>query len=883
MFDEYLNPPPCVDLQVPTVIAPEPFVSTDTHSSTTIDQYAPSTSTSLTTLETPPLVIPLGVEEADHDIKFAHMDNNSNVDFLIPKPSFEESSTQEPVTRPDRVMIITLKWIYKLKLDELGSVLKNKACLVARGYHQEEGIDFKESFALVARLEAIRIFSAFAAHINMVVYQMDVKTTFLNGILREEVYVSQPDGFVDPKNPNHVYKLKKALYVLKQSPPDTPMVKKSKLDEDPQGKAVDPTCYHGMIGTQMYLTANRPDLVFDDSCIALTAFADLTMRVAKIPEKVRLEQFWYSIKKVQGTDSYEFILANKKYMVNADVFRTIPDICPRVEGVNHTDVPNDDTTLAFLIKLGYKVNGKTASRRVVKKKVTIFADDNIIPDQDFALELGKSISLAKAEEEEATNRSLKSKLKGVQSITPAKQEAVDIMKALKESKKTNKRQPHTGGLSERTGTIPWVLDESTVIFATSSEGTGTKPGVPNEEKDISEADDEDDDHISDAKDDETKSDEDEIYKYKICVRKDKDVEMSNAEVEDSNKGDKEVTDAAKVDAKKTSEVKDDSKKTELPPTSSSLSFEVPHIQSPSMLRVPVSVVSEPSVLTPVQESPSIAIVTTIPPPSISTTPHVPQQTTTPIRTPPITTDAPIITSVILKIKKEQAGKQKMPKFTIKSTDKSSKKPSTTKETPKGKAPSKGSKTGKSASAKELVKEPTAEVVIDEAGKYVVRNDDQTQDTFKPKTAKTPNLEWILSHLTTSWRLRLTSPSTCSSSIELEYHFQKCFTALIDKLDWNNPNGDCYPFNISKPHPLQGYPGHLTVAVDYFFNNDLEYLKSSNLEKMYTTLITKTKAARYEIEGIEDIVPTLWSLTKVWYEKDALKGIKHSGERHKLWH
>ncbi|GJZ34278.1 retrovirus-related pol polyprotein from transposon TNT 1-94 [Tanacetum coccineum] len=114
-------------------------------------------------------------------------------------------------------MVITLKWIYKVKLDELGGFQKNKARLVARGYRQEEGIDFEESFAPVARLEAIRIFLAFAAYMNMVVYKMDVKTTFLNGNLREEVYVSQPDGFVDLDNPNNVDKLKKALYGLKQA------------------------------------------------------------------------------------------------------------------------------------------------------------------------------------------------------------------------------------------------------------------------------------------------------------------------------------------------------------------------------------------------------------------------------------------------------------------------------------------------------------------------------------------------------------------------------------------------------------------------------------------------------------------------------------------
>nr|GEZ07379.1 retrovirus-related Pol polyprotein from transposon TNT 1-94 [Tanacetum cinerariifolium] len=130
---------------------------------------------------------------------------------------FERLEVWELVPRPDKVMVITLKWIYKVKLDELRGILKDKARLVARGYRQEEGIDFEESFAPVARLEAIWVFLAYAAHKNMVVYQMDVKTTFLNGNLREEVYVSQPDGFVDQDNPNHVYNLKKALYGLKQA------------------------------------------------------------------------------------------------------------------------------------------------------------------------------------------------------------------------------------------------------------------------------------------------------------------------------------------------------------------------------------------------------------------------------------------------------------------------------------------------------------------------------------------------------------------------------------------------------------------------------------------------------------------------------------------
>nr|GEV00764.1 copia protein [Tanacetum cinerariifolium] len=207
-------------------------------------------------VQTQSYVIPQDVEEDNHDIEVAHIGN----DPLFGVPILEVTSAQSSST---------------VKLDELGGILKNKARLVARGYRQEKGIDFEESFAPVARLEAIQIFLAYAAHKNMVVYQMVMKTVFLNGNLREEVYVSQPDGFVDQDNPNHVYKLKKAIYGLKQAmitdfsksqrhlyqpikyaleslkkygfescdPVDTLIVEKSKLDEDKEGKAVDPSHY----------------------------------------------------------------------------------------------------------------------------------------------------------------------------------------------------------------------------------------------------------------------------------------------------------------------------------------------------------------------------------------------------------------------------------------------------------------------------------------------------------------------------------------------------------------------------------------------------------------------------------------------------------------
>ncbi|GJW87418.1 retrovirus-related pol polyprotein from transposon TNT 1-94 [Tanacetum coccineum] len=110
-----------------------------------------------------------------------------------------------------------MKWIWKNECDEKNTVIHNKARLVAKGYAQKEGIDFEESFAPVARLEAIRLFIAYAAYKSFPIYHMDVKTTFLYGPLKEQVCVNQPDGFVDPYLPHKVYHLKKALYGLKQA------------------------------------------------------------------------------------------------------------------------------------------------------------------------------------------------------------------------------------------------------------------------------------------------------------------------------------------------------------------------------------------------------------------------------------------------------------------------------------------------------------------------------------------------------------------------------------------------------------------------------------------------------------------------------------------
>ncbi|GJS54500.1 retrovirus-related pol polyprotein from transposon TNT 1-94 [Tanacetum coccineum] len=146
-----------------------------------------------------------------------HEDSPSTSSIIVDEheaPPIETTSDEQ--TSP--ISLTNADEIWKNKCDAENIVVRNKTRLVAKGYRQEEGIDFEESFAPVARLEAVRMFIAYVAHKNITIFQMDVKMAFLNGPLKEEVYVSQPKGFIDPEYPDHVYRLKKALYGLKQAP-----------------------------------------------------------------------------------------------------------------------------------------------------------------------------------------------------------------------------------------------------------------------------------------------------------------------------------------------------------------------------------------------------------------------------------------------------------------------------------------------------------------------------------------------------------------------------------------------------------------------------------------------------------------------------------------
>ncbi|GJY09873.1 putative ribonuclease H-like domain-containing protein [Tanacetum coccineum] len=209
------------------------------------------------------------------------------------KEKFQMSSIGEELTfvwilvdLPIGKRAIGTKWVYRNKKDKRGIVIRNKTSLVAQGHTQEECIDYEEVFAPVARIEAIRLFLAYASFMGFLVYQMDVKSAFLYGTIEEEVYVTQPPGFKDPDHPDKVYKVVKALYVQQKEDgtfisqdkyvaeilkkfnytdvksASTPVDLEKPLVKDGDADDVDVHLYRSMIGSLMYLTASRPDIMF---------------------------------------------------------------------------------------------------------------------------------------------------------------------------------------------------------------------------------------------------------------------------------------------------------------------------------------------------------------------------------------------------------------------------------------------------------------------------------------------------------------------------------------------------------------------------------------------------------------------------------------------
>ncbi|GJV64501.1 hypothetical protein Tco_1475329 [Tanacetum coccineum] len=977
------------------------------------------------------------------------------------------------------------------------------------------------------------------------------------------------------------------------------------------------------------------DVIKNSACIkAFTISVD-------VPE-ILMQQFWYTITKIKDSKSYEFLLANKRCVIDAEVFRKILDICPRKEGKDFTEVQNDDDTLTFLVDLRYLgllhkytnmfvdhmhqpwrtltacinkcLSGKTASNdklrksridilrekksrrenmpypqftkviidyflskqkslkklkfqhfhtikddgvvsrlklvimgedvqqyglailgtmlnneiiqsesykmfilystgqippkksrgkgsqgkktadtteesvdvsdesepeplirrktssRRVKKKATISVNDNIVPEPDISLELGKYISLTEAEKEPAARQvhvthariiseqvpepartirqssiafrdtssvskkrtsGTSQKLKGIQSLTPAEQEAADVMKALKDSRRMLGRQPGTGGSDEGTGEIPGVPDES--IFA-------------------------------DAEDDneETESDSDDIYKYRINVRKNADTEMKDAE---------KTTDITKETTEQ---------------TLTSSSFSVPSDYGNQFLNLSHNeeIFEQPPVL---QQTTPIPTTITTPPinteaPAITTaipeiTPFIALQ----LRVTKLEQDmsevkkidhsAAVLASIqshvplvvdkyvgtklddallkalerhtadlvekysvlptpesskkqesekspeeIIIIKREQEEKKQEPTYTIKSTDKaaleefdlksalfkfmhknksanrnpanyrlyhalmealiedenamdkevadtvkdhkrkhdgddddddddegppagsnqgkstkkrrkreseSAKKPSTTKESSKGKDPKVGSKTGKSAPAKDPVEEPTDKVMVDEQSTEDIPISDEghvsdpedndnahmpkipdTTTWFRPipeeERPASPEPEWVippidLPEADNNWANAFAKAhqdpdeNKLHNKIDDIGSFIRWYCRRIGKeelskadlegpafmmIDLVNPEGHRIVPDISNPLPLGGPPGQVTIQPQFFFNKDLEYLLTGDKERNRALSISKLKAALYQDFGLEELVPSLWIESEQVYDISAAYGITH---------
>nr|GEU85873.1 retrovirus-related Pol polyprotein from transposon TNT 1-94 [Tanacetum cinerariifolium] len=200
---------------------------------------------------------------------------------------FDRLDVWELVDKPLCKNVINMKWLWKNKRDEENTIVRNKSHLVAKGYAQKEGVDFEESFAHVARLEAVRLFVAYAAHKSFMVFQMDVKTTFLYGPLKEEVYVNQPDGFVDPYHPDKVYRLKKALYGLKQAT----RVWYDELSNFLVSKGFS----KGSFDLTLFITKHREDILLVQIYVDDIIFGSTNIKISKQFEKLMHNKFEMSM------------------------------------------------------------------------------------------------------------------------------------------------------------------------------------------------------------------------------------------------------------------------------------------------------------------------------------------------------------------------------------------------------------------------------------------------------------------------------------------------------------------------------------------------------------------------------------------------------------
>nr|GEV27342.1 retrovirus-related Pol polyprotein from transposon TNT 1-94 [Tanacetum cinerariifolium] len=730
-FDEYFNSPPSIVSPVRVVVAPRPADPTVSTLLTSIDQAAPST---------------------------------------------------------NLAMIIKFKWIFKVKPDGFRGVLKNKARLVAKGYHQEEGIDFKYSFALVASIEAIHIFIENVANKNITIYQMDVKMDFLNDELREVVYVSQPEGFVDPDNPTHVYWLKKALYGLKQAP-------RAWFD-----------MLSSFLLSQNFFKEETYKVILD--IIKNSACYNAFLVTADVPE-IYMQQFWNIFNKVKKSTFHEFDLDDKKCIVDVELFRKILGTSPRFPNEDFIVPPSEESMITFLYELGYK--GKTSSNdRSRKSRMDIlwgvFQKKNVNFSEliwdDFQYQIRYRQSKIRRREIMPylgfTKIIINYSISQHNSLANKKHSYINTIKD--DGVLTRLKFDRTGeDFQEYIRPIPDMMladgiKKSEAYQAFIGYSTGLIPPKKSKEKPTSEEDSDEsegehanrlkeEDHLSDRSD-ETQVNEEEI-------------EWVSSDEEEEKQDDQDDDDDRSTDIK---EIDDEDE-------------------------------------------------------YAGNEAHE---------------DEYVYNDADEEMKDEQnaeTGKDDGEITNAKKTDESLR-PLT--HDPKWNQDRIVDDRPKQTWFNDLVSAKKGPLTFDELMATPIDFSKFAMNHLKIEKLTKADLVGSVYNLL---------KGTCQSSIELEYNIEECYKTLTDQLDWENPKGDRCPFDLRKLLLLKGHPCHIIVAAEYFFNNDLEYLKSTDSEMKYTTSIKKTKAARSQFNRFSkhDVYSPLKILSVVSVKVNKLQGYGYLDE------
>nr|GEV16039.1 retrotransposon protein, putative, unclassified [Tanacetum cinerariifolium] len=846
--------------------------STGSPSLITVDQDVPSVSKSHTTTEIQSSVIPKEVEEDNMDIEVAHMGNDPLLRVsIIEVTSIQSSSTISPyqIMQPDQpIQQHNSKWtkdhplhniigqhsrpvstqlqLYELALfcyydafqtsvepktykealtqscwieamqEELNEFerLENKARLVARGYRQEEGIDFEESFALVARLEAIQIFHAYVAHKNMVVYQMDVKTVFLNGNLREEVYVSQSNRFVDQDNPNQVYKLKKAIYRLKQAlrawydmlssflisqdfskgsadlklfirrndidllldykflkvpeaslstnlkVPDTPMVEKSKLDEDKEGKVVDPLHYRAFTdvdhaGCQDTRRSTSSSVQFLGE--RLISWSSKRQKGATISsteaEYIALSGCCAQILWMRS-QLLDYGLGFNKIPMYCDNKSAIALCCNNVQ---HSQSKHIDIRYHFIKEQNSKAYkeyyaiaiGEVAPKPKASVRRTRSSSDTSITPPTAAAASPRLKASAKGKQ---TAKASKAK-----SLSALSEESFDPISQTPEDSKDEDDGKEDLGLNISEEERHDEEEEEDELYRDFTGAVSAILGIVQ--------------HYMDQRMNEAVKVSVQIQSDQLCEEAQRENDEFLRTVDENIK--KIIKEQVKEQVK------------------AQVSKILPRIKQAVNEQLKAKVLTRSS--------------------HSSRTSYV------------VAADLSEMEPKKILIEKMEGNKS------IQQSDEQ----------------------------RNLYK-----ALIDayESDKIILDTYGETHPEWFSQPHKPPTLDrdWnkTLPAVHGSIQPWISELGSCKSLIELKYHLEEVYKATTDQLDWVNPEGQQYPHNLLQPLPLiPNNRGHHVIPFAYFINNDLEYLRGGSFIHKYTTLVTKTKATDYgHIKWIEDLVP-----------------------------